>query len=629
MRKSDVWLKCTNKGGDPALTENQILLAMDIGKEGILGGYLYEGIFHQACFLKYADEKTEFPTCVFSVLGRAFELIAQNLRNIYPQIHPFLLSVTVCACGEISEDGVWKPFSDKRADASENFFDIGTFLKDTYGIRKIWFMERECAAVMPTALEMGLETALISLSRLGGEPFINLRKDFISALRKQTAAHENTDADAQGLLGLYSYIRKLGKDCDGVYTGVYGSSPMLSVNTSHRHTFPIFRLPSLSEAKDVLLKALNGKKALVVLDAHLDILYGGGLERKIREILKNSDYVLLKLSPLEEGGEKKDAENLEKIIICATENDLPRDGVMIGIGGGVILDTVGFAAQQYRRMVSYYRIPTTLVGQIDAGVGIKVGINYKSSKNLLGSFYPPSLVINCTDFLFSLPQEDFVCGISEILKAGIADCPQIVSAFSHTETVFSPISLRKDGILLEKFQMVTDFAIQTMLMNLNSNFYEQKELRRLMDFGHTFSPIIEGWSDYRIPHGFAVAIDMFICIYISRCLCLISDELFFVYQNLFKKYGLLCYFPRIQADFGEIFEESLHKTILHRAGNLNLVVPIGCGQSAFLNLTECKNLSSEDYVLILERKELRELYERAITYIKNLMEGGNDENLCL
>jgi 3-dehydroquinate synthase len=204
---------------------------------------------------------------------------------------------------------------------------------------------------------------------------------------------------------------------------------------------------------------------------------------------------------------------------------------MIGVGGGVILDAVGFAAQQYRRMISYYRIPTTLVGQIDAGVGIKVGINYKRSKNLLGSFYPPSLVINCTDFLFSLPQEDFICGISEILKAGIADCPQIVSAFSHSETVFSPLSLQKNSQLMEDFQIVMDLAIQTMLMNLQSNFYEQKELRRLMDFGHTFSPIIEGKSDYRIPHGFAVAIDMFICIYISRCLQLISDELFLLYQS--------------------------------------------------------------------------------------------------
>ena len=615
-----------------SLTKNHILLAADINQEGVLGGYLHGGIFHQACFLKYIDQKTDFPDCIFSILGRVFELTTETIRNSHPQIHPFLLSMAVCVSGEISEEGVWKPLLDDNADIVDISLDIGTFLKDTYGIRKIWFMNRDCATVMPIALEMGLETSLISFSGIIGKEFENLRKDFIKALKKKSGVLENIDAEMTGrqsLLGLYAYIRKCREDYDGIYTGVYGNSPVLSVNTSHRHTFPIFRFPSLSAAKDVILKELSGKKALIVLDGYLDALYGGGLERKVRELFENTDFTVLKLSPLEEGGEKKDAENLGKIIGRALETDFPRDGVMIGIGGGVVLDTVGFAAQQYRRMVSYYRIPTTLVGQIDAGVGIKVGINYKSSKNLLGAFYPPSLVINCTDFLFTLPQEDFICGISEILKAGIADCPQIISEFSQTDAVFSPISLRENERLLEAFQIVTDLSIQTMLMNLNSNFYEQKELRRLMDFGHTFSPIIEGRSDYRIPHGFAVAIDMFICIYISHCLQLISDELFSLYQTLFEKYGLLCYFSHIDADFEKIFEESIHKTILHRAGNLNLVIPIGYGQSAFLNLTECKKTSEEDYVFVLERSELRALFDRAVAYIKNLMNGGNDENLCL
>ena len=613
-----------------ALTENHILLAADISEEGILGGYLHCGGFHKTCFLKYADEKTNFPKDVFSVIERVLERVARDLRYVYPQIHPFLLRMAVCVTGEITEEGVWHPFSDEGDNRKRFFMDMGAFLKDTFGIRGAWFMNRDCAAVMPAALEMGLESALISFSRIKGEDFLSLRKKFLVTLAKRTEIHKSDEEEGvRGLLGLYAYARKCAEETDGIYTDAYGESPVLTVNTSHRHTFPIFRVPSFSAARDILLKELGGKKALIVLDGHLDSLCRGGLEREIREVFQHNDYAVLKLSPTEEGGEKKDAENLEKIIVRAMETDLPRDGVMIGVGGGVILDTVGFAAQQYRRMISYYRIPTTLVGQIDAGVGIKVGINYKSSKNLLGAFYPPSLVINCTDFLFSLPQEDFICGISEILKAGIADCPQIVTAFAHAENVFSPCALRENERLLKDFQKVMDLAVQTMLMNLHSNFYEQKELRRLMDFGHTFSPIIEGRSDYRIPHGFAVAIDMFICIYIARCLRLISDELFFLYQSLFETYGLLRYFSSIQADFREIFEESVHKTILHRAGNLNLVLPNGCGQSAFLNLAECKNTLPSDYVFILEKQELCILFERAVAYIQSLGNGGNDENLCL
>ncbi len=604
-----------------AFTENHILLAADINEEGVLSGYLHGGSFYKICFLKYSDGETRFPDCVLPTLSEALELTAQGARKAYPHIHPFLLPMAVSVSGEISGNGVWKLSLDKDGKLSEFSLDIGAFLKAQYGNRTLLFMNRACAAAMPIALKMGLETMLLSFGSLGGAEFTALRKEFLAVLQKKPSDYKNADEETEGtqsLLGLYAYLQKCGEEADGIYTGVYGGSPKLSVNTSHRHTFPIFRVPSLPMARDILLKALDGKKALVVLDERLDSLYEGSLEREILEIFQNTDHSVLKLSPEEEGGEKKDTENLEKVIARAMEIDLPRDGVMIGVGGGVILDIVGFAAQQYRRMVSYYRIPTTLVGQIDAGVGIKVGINYKSSKNLLGSFYPPSLVLNCTDFLFSLPQEDFVCGISEILKAGIADCPQIITAFSLAETVFSPSSIREDCRLQEDFQIVMDLAVQTMLMNLQSNFYERKELRRLMDFGHTFSPIIEGKSDYRIPHGFAVAIDMFLCIYISHGLHLISDKLFLLYQNLFAQYGLLRCFSSIQADFGEIFEDSVHKTVLHRAGNLNLVLPTDYGQSGFLNLKECKNTSQEDYVCILEKKELRALFDRAVSYIKTL-----------
>jgi len=623
-------------------TENHMLLTADISEEGILSGYFYKGSFNKIAFLNYSEEKENLASQIFPLLERALELTANTVRNRYPCVYPFSLSMAVSVFGEIGREGVWNLSFDQKDSFSKHTLDIGAFLKEAYGLQGVLFLNRSCARVMPIALEMGLEETLVSSGSLKDTEFIALRENFLSVLqrkaeqrndpRKEVFRESVSDAEreaTESLCGLYAYYQKNAKNRDGIYSGVLNGNPAISVNTSHSHTFPILRVQSFREALAIVLNELQGKRPLVVLDAELDALYEGSLERSIREVFQNTDCSILKISPSEQSGEKKDTENLEKVIIRAMETDLPRDGVMIGIGGGVILDIVGFAAQQYRRMVSYYRIPTTLVGQIDAGVGIKVGINYKSNKNLLGGFYPPSLVVNCTDFLYSLRQEDFICGISEILKAGIADCPQIVKTFSGSESAFSPRVLREDRKSREKFQTVTELAIQTMLMNLQSNFYEQKELRRLMDFGHTFSPIFEGVTDYRIPHGFAVAIDMFICIYISKCLRLISDEVFFLYRRFFLEYGLLRCFSFIQTDFRKIFEDSVRKTVLHRAGNLNLVLPIGYGRSGFLNLEECKCTDSDDYIFVMKKEKLRDLFDRAVLYIKGLMNGGSDENLCL
>ena len=173
------------------------------------------------------------------------------------------------------------------------------------------------------------------------------------------------------------------------------------------------------------------------------------------------------------------------------------------------MDIAGFAAQQYHRMVKYIRVPTTLVGQIDAGIGIKVGINYHENKNLLGSFYPPQQVINCKEFLYDLDKDNFANGISETFKAGIADYFEIVEILSSKSIFFSPETIRT-GKTRTLFRQLIDMAINTMLRNISRNLFEDASLMMLMDFGHTFSPIIEDETQYLVPHGFAVAIDMFI-----------------------------------------------------------------------------------------------------------------------
>lgn len=491
-----------------------------------------------------------------------------------------------------------------------------------------------CQAIVPIILAIGIdvvvikgshyycENKVIQRSLLDAlelkikeylEPYLTVSKDFFV----DYMASEEQDREIN-LLGLYSYYERLSDNIDGIYTGVIDNRPAIVVSNTRSASFPIIRTDNLSLATGIILHKLQNRPALVVIDKTLDELYKGHVERTVSQMLQGKKYSIVLLSVTDEGGEKKDYRNLERVVREAVNMNMPRHGVIIGIGGGVLLDIVGFAAQQYRRMIQYYRIPTTLVGQIDAGVGIKVGINYEDNKNLLGSFYPPRLVINCSEFLLSLSEEDFCCGISEMIKAGIADCPELINKFVDLNTIYSPSELNKSTIAFEEFKTTMDLAIQTMLNNLHSNFYEERELKRLMDFGHTFSPIIEGNSNYSIPHGFAVAIDMFICIVMANILKLIGEEVFDVYTNIFENYGLLRYFNGDIEWYEKIFSPSIEKTISHRAGNLNLVVPVGYGEAGFLNLEECEICNNEDYVVIVSREKLKTIYMEAIQYMNKI-----------
>lgn len=416
------------------------------------------------------------------------------------------------------------------------------------------------------------------------------------------------------LIGLYSYYLSEKSQKEGVYPGMVLGQASVDVSLSRKTAFSIVRVNSLLDAREILCRYIGAKRVLIVIDDNL-LKIVPGTDALIKKAFDGMDYSVLPLAPSANGAEKKDLSSLLAIVNGSIEADLSRDSILIAIGGGVIMDLVGFAAQQYRRMLPYYRIPTTLVGQIDAGIGIKVGIDYNEHKNLLGAFYPPRLVINCSDFLFSLNEANFACGISEILKVGITDCARIINILLEQPEPFTPLTIASDEKTFKAFQTVMDLAIQTMLSNLHSNIFEENELRRKMDFGHSFSPAIEGNSRYQIPHGYAVAMDIALSVYISFRFGLISSEVFEMYWGLLEQYRLLVHFTAGTKSFEKLFDSSLDSLILHRAGNLNLVLPTGIGESSFLNLEECMDKSCECYALIMDRVRLKGAVLSGISYL--------------
>ena len=179
-----------------------------------------------------------------------------------------------------------------------------------------------------------------------------------------------------------------------------------------------------------------------------------------------------------------------------------RDEPIIAIGGGVLTDIAGFVASSYRRGIPHIKVPTTLMGYIDAAVGIKTGINFNSHKNRLGSFEPPKKVLLDKNFLRTLPERHVLNGVCEMLKlAVIKDLALFELLENHGPASVS--SRFQDEISVS----ILDRAVGGMLEELQPNLFED-ELARKVDFGHTFSYGLETHQDAHLLHGEEVIIDI-------------------------------------------------------------------------------------------------------------------------
>jgi len=326
----------------------------------------------------------------------------------------------------------------------------------------------------------------------------------------------------------------------------------------------------------------EGRKILVVLGSGIYKLYFKSVHNYFNKYFKSD---MFKIILIEDNDNTKNIETIINVCREARSFGLDRKGVMVAIGGGILMDIVGFASSIFRRKVDYIRIPTTLLGQIDAGIGIKTAVNLDKFKNLVGSFHPPIAVINDINFLTSLNKSEILAGLAEILKVAIVLDKKLFELIEQNYEALLNIRLPKNLELLER---INEKAICLMLNELKNNFYEN-DLERIVDFGHTFSPYIEKSSEYTISHGIAVAMDMAISTELSYLLGKVSFQVRNRVLGLFLKLGLDIYNSRIYVP--SLMWESLNEIILHRGLNLNLVIPQAIGRGCFIR--DINNISQD------------------------------------
>ena len=264
------------------------------------------------------------------------------------------------------------------------------------------------------------------------------------------------------------------------------------------------------------------KKIGVIVDKNIPSKYKQRLKKKLK------GYEVYFLPFLANEKNKSLAKTYSLLNILLSKN-LNRSDLIIGFGGGITGDVASFVASIFKRGINFINIPTTLLAQVDSSIGGKTGVNSSHGKNLIGSFYQPKLVLIDTIFLKSLPRKEMVCGYAEILKHSII----------KDRKFFSWLEKNTDSILSKKKERLI-YAIKKscqIKMYFVSKDVKEKNMRMILNFGHTFAHAIEAKNKYskKITHGEAVLAGMILAVKLSilkkRCTLKVLERILKIYST--------------------------------------------------------------------------------------------------
>ncbi|MDR0555258.1 MAG: 3-dehydroquinate synthase [Treponema sp.] len=266
---------------------------------------------------------------------------------------------------------------------------------------------------------------------------------------------------------------------------------------------------------------------------------------------------------LESGETAKRWASVEKILRGAYEAGLGRDGLFIGIGGGVVCDLTAFAASVYMRGASLCLIPTTLLAMADASLGGKTGFDLFDIKNLAGTFYPAALVYMPLESLHSLPEREWRSGMAELIKTSVLD---------EDELMFSRIAL--SGAADTDSAFLISRAVEIKGRIVEEDPQETGERRALLNLGHTFGHALETSAGLgRLSHGEAVAWGMVRSCELGRALGITPPERAQAIIDVINSQGYETRAPHPLMGDSALFMRALEGDKKKRGGGMVFVTP--------------------------------------------------------
>ncbi|HEY3869284.1 MAG TPA: 3-dehydroquinate synthase [Actinocrinis sp.] len=206
--------------------------------------------------------------------------------------------------------------------------------------------------------------------------------------------------------------------------------------------------------------------------------------------------------------EAKSAQVLAHVWSVLGQSGFTRTDAIVGLGGGAATDLAGFVAATWLRGVRVVHIPTTLLGMVDAAIGGKTGINTPEGKNLVGAFHPPAGVLCDLAALETLPPEDYVAGLAEVVKCGFIADPVILDLIeSDPKAAATPAGPHTRELIERSVRVKAEVVSQDL---------KESGLREILNYGHTLGHAIERNEGYRWRHGAAVSVGMVFAAHLGR-----------------------------------------------------------------------------------------------------------------
>ncbi len=309
------------------------------------------------------------------------------------------------------------------------------------------------------------------------------------------------------------------------------------------------------------------KKVLFVLDEGV-VQQQPALPAQIQSYFsQNPSVELISELLLVPGGEaaKNDPALVDKIVNAVDQFGIDRHSYVVGVGGGSVLDLVGYAAAISHRGIRHVRIPTTVLSQNDSAIGVKNGINYRGKKNFLGTFAPPVAVFTDFTFLTTLDDRDWRAGMAEAIKVALI---KDSAFFGFIEANADKLAHRD----LNAMQYLIHRCAELHLEHIAGGDPFEQGSSRPLDFGHWSAHKLEQLTNFELRHGEAVAIGMAIdCLYANQLGWLPTTDLDRILAVL-HTLGFSLYHPALDADDSAGVLRGLNEFREHLGGQLTILL---------------------------------------------------------
>jgi shikimate kinase/3-dehydroquinate synthase len=299
-------------------------------------------------------------------------------------------------------------------------------------------------------------------------------------------------------------------------------------------SYPIFVENNLAGHMDaVAAKAGCAQRFLIVTDQNLKTHQKRMLEQ-LRGCLGECRIFFFK-----SGEEEKSLKSLNKLFTFMLRHAYPRKTTLVAFGGGVTGDMTGFAAAIYLRGIDFLQVPTTLLSMVDSSVGGKTAVNHPMGKNMIGAFYQPKAVAISLEALQTLPPQEFLAGLAEVVKYGVIRDPEF----------FAFLEANAEGILAKETGLLREVVLRSCAIKADVVGKDERETaeggRAILNYGHTFGHAFEVLGGYgTLPHGLAVALGMRVAARLAASLGMLDAAAERRQNDLLDKFGMPRYFPR-------------------------------------------------------------------------------------